>query len=224
MLFFSKYNQLLAGLTLLFSIGGFVHGAAGASPDLTGISQHERLVKGLQSGGYLVYFRHAETNRSQVDQDRNDLSNCATQRNLSEAGRAQARGIGEAIRTLNIPIGKVMTSPYCRCQDTAQLAFGKSEVSVDLRFGLGDDRQQTAHLSQALKEMLSTPPANGTNTVLVSHSANLKETTGIWPEPEGAAYIFKPVPGMNFEYLGRLPPDAWARQTSTPPVSSSFLK
>lgn len=224
MLFFSKYNHLLTGLPLLFSISGVVLGAADASPDTTENSQHQWLVESLQAGGFIVYFRHAETNRSQVDQDRNDLSDCATQRNLSEAGRAQARAIGEAIQTLNIPIGKVITSPYCRCQDTAQLAFGKSEVSVDLRFGLGDNRQQTAHLSQALKAMLSKLPANGTNTVLVSHSANLKETAGIWPEPEGAAYIFKPLPGRNFEYLGRFPPDAWVRQASKPSVSSAFLK
>jgi len=210
MRYIRKYYRLLPGLLLILTLMGLIQEAAGASPDETAGPQPESLIKDLQAGGFLVYFRHAETDRSQVDSDRNNLSNCSTQRNLSEAGRAQARAIGKAIRSLSIPVGKVITSPYCRAKDTAQLAFGKAEISYDLRFGVGDDAEQTAYLSQALVGMLSTPPEKGTNTVLVSHTANLKEATGIWPKPEGAAYIFKPVDGENFKYIGRLSSDAWS--------------
>jgi len=223
MRYIRKYNQLLPGLLLVFTLNGLIQQAADADadadadagPDETVGSQPQSLVKDLQAGGFLVYFRHAETDRSQVDSDRDNLGDCSTQRNLSEAGRAQARAIGEAIRSLRIPIGKVITSPYCRCKDTAQLAFGKAEISHDLRFGVGDDAEHTAYLSQALVGMLSTPPVKGTNTMLVSHTANLKEATGIWPKPEGAAYIFKPLQGNTFKYIGRLSIDAWSNLAAT---------
>ena len=205
------YNQLLRALLFIFTLSGLIQQAAEADLEETDGSVPESIVKNLQAGGYLVYFRHAKTDRSQVDSDRNNLTDCASQRNLSDAGRAHARAIGEAIRDLNIPIGKVMSSPYCRASDTAKLAFGRAEILFDLRFGVGDDEEQTAYLSQALVRMLSTPPAKGTNTVLVSHTANLKEAAGIWPKPEGAAYIFKPLNENNFQYIGRLTPDDWSR-------------
>jgi phosphohistidine phosphatase SixA len=188
-----------------------------ADPAINPSEKHatESLIKKLQSGGFIIYLRHAATDRTQIDRDRNDLSNCQSQRNLSATGREQARIIGEAIRNLGIPIGTVMSSPYCRCQDTAELAFGTSVVSRELRFGVGDDVQQTNQLSASLNTLLSTPPASGTNTVLVSHTANLKEATGIWPQPEGAAYVFEPLPDQGFEYLGRIPPDEWLADVPT---------
>ncbi len=195
MCFPRKYRHLLFGFLLAVVLGSNAYRAATADQADKFDADPESLIKGLQSGGYLVYLRHAATDRNQTDIHPHRLDDCSTQRNLSEEGRAQAKAIGEAIRALDIPIGKVLTSPFCRCKDTAQLAFGRSEVSFDLSFGLGADAQQTAHLAQALEEMLSTPPLNGTNTVLVSHTANLKEATGLWPKPEGAAYIFRPVEG-----------------------------
>ena len=59
--------------------------------------------------------------------------------------------IGDAMRNLEIPIGMVLSSPYCRCQDTAELAFGSSVVTRELRFGVGDDVLQTNQLSSSLK-------------------------------------------------------------------------
>ena len=167
------------------------------------------LIEQLQLGGNIIYFRHAKTNHDEIDQDRNDLSSCKTQRNLSSAGREQARLIGEAFRTLKISVGRILSSPYCRAKDTAVIAFGNAEINNDLRFGMGTDEQETETLKQALLQMLSTPPEAGQNTVLVSHTANLKEATGIWPEPEGAAYIFKPLGSGGFSCLGTIPPDGW---------------
>lgn len=218
---YGKYNHLIFCLALIFSPAVMPKGIAIAGPNTAENTETRALIKELQSGGLVMYMRHATTDRSQVDQDRNDLTNCATQRNLSAAGRDQARAVGVAIRALKIPIGSVITSPYCRCQETARLAFGTLEVSDDLRFGLGNDKQQTAHLSQALKQRLSTAPAEGANTILVSHTANLKEAAGIWPEPEGAAYVFKPLPDDNFKYVGKIPPDAWTHQVPVQKVSSS---
>ncbi|MGB5277621.1 MAG: histidine phosphatase family protein [Gammaproteobacteria bacterium] len=221
---YEKCRDLFLCLLLIAAAAVQVQGVAYAGPDPSEEPQTASLIQALKSGGFVVYLRHAATDRTQVDQDRNDLTTCTSQRNLSDTGRAQARAIGEAVSALRIPIGSVITSPYCRCQDTAELAFGKSEVTDDLRFGLGDDIQQTAHLSQALKNRLSTPPAPGTNTVLVSHTANLKEAAGIWPQPEGAAFLFRPLPGVGFEYIGRVPPEAWIQQLPAASVTSAFIE
>ena len=219
-----RYDQLLRCLAVIFSLALPLSANADSLTVTAEKSTVEDLVKQLQSGGLVIFLRHSTTDRSQVDQDRNNLGNCLSQRNLSVTGREQARSIGEAIRKHNIPVGAVITSPYCRCRDTAELAFGTSRVTEELRFGMGDDVQQTTRLSQALQTMLSTPPEPGTNTVLVSHTANLKEAAGIWPKPEGAAYVFRPVPGQAFEYLGRIPPDAWLADIPAPATTTFSLK
>jgi hypothetical protein len=72
------------------------------------------------------------------------------------------------------------------------------------------DQEMTQRLAGDLRRMLSTPPAAGTNDIVVAHSANLWEAARIWPEPEGAAYIFKPLADGRFEPIAVIPPDQWA--------------
>jgi phosphohistidine phosphatase SixA len=174
------------------------------------------LVHALQKGGYVLYFRHAITDRTQIDAERANLRNCAMQRNLSEEGQKQARAIGKAVQTLDIPVAEVLTSPYCRCIDTAKLAFGKFTIVADLVWSLPQPEAETEQLAEALRKRLGTPSPKGTNIVLVSHTANLKEAVGIWPEPEGAVYIFKPRKDGGASYLGRIGPEEWT--ALTPPA------
>ena len=81
-----------------------------AAPPLRGAD----LLAALRAGGYILYFRHADTDHSQSDQRTMNIEDCTTQRNLTDRGRAHARAIGEAIRALRIPIGIVVASPLCR--------------------------------------------------------------------------------------------------------------
>lgn len=171
------------------------------------------LVKNIQQGGYVLYLRHTASDRTKTDADTINLDDCSKQRNLSAEGRAQASAIGEAIRVLNIPIVTVTTSPYCRCVDTAQLAFERGEKSNDLRFTISTNKQETQQLADALKTMLATVPPAGTNTVLVAHSSNLREAAGLWPKPEGVMHVFKPLGEEGFEHLGRIAPDQWQALT-----------
>jgi phosphohistidine phosphatase SixA len=171
------------------------------------------LVRALQQGGYVLYLRHAITDRSRIDADRTNLQNCATQRNLSHEGQQQAKAIGKAIQSLGLAIGEVLASPYCRCIDTAKLAFGKFMVSTDLVWVLGQPEAETQRLAKALRTHLGTRPSKGTNTVLVSHTANLKEAVGIWPEPEGSLYIFLPGADGGTSYVGKIAPEEWAMLT-----------
>ncbi len=151
------------------------------------------LVAALREGGYVIYFRHAATDFSQPDADRQNLSDCATQRNLSDAGRADARAIGEGIRALGIPIGEVLSSEYCRTRETAEIAFGRATPTRDLTSRASTtnpgDRDERI---EALRRLLATPPAPGTNTVLVGHMFNLADATGV-AIAEGEAAIFLPL-------------------------------
>jgi broad specificity phosphatase PhoE len=81
----------------------------------------------LREGGLVVLVRHASTEAGLGDPPGYRLDDCRTQRNLSEAGRAEARRLGERFREERVRVGKVFTSPWCRCRETARLAFGEAE-------------------------------------------------------------------------------------------------
>lgn len=180
--------------------------AHGQEPVLPGL---DAVIGELRQGGLVIYLRHGTTDQSAVTDEEADLAKCETQRNLSVAGRDLASQIGKAVRALGIPIGTVMSSPLCRCKDTATLAFGHYTVNNDLFFALNANAAETKRLTDSLQRMLSTLPAMKNNTVLVSHSANLREAVGIWPKPEGVAYIFRPLPGGRFQAVAKVMPEDW---------------
>jgi phosphohistidine phosphatase SixA len=163
----------------------------------------------LRKGGLVIYFRHGITDETGPRDESADLAACATQRNLSAEGREQATQIGKAFHALGINVGAVTTSPFCRCKDTAKLAFGRFTINDDLYFAMDTGAEKTRQLATALRRTLSTPPAAGTNTVIVSHTANLREAADIWPKPEGVAYVFRPLPGGRFEVVARVSPEEW---------------
>src|SRR5262245_37204841 len=80
----------------------------------------------LRSPGSVVVLRHSYAPGS-FDPPDAKLEDCSTQRNLDEGGRGQAARIGEAFRKNAIAVGKVLSSPRCRCMDTGRLAFGQAE-------------------------------------------------------------------------------------------------
>jgi phosphohistidine phosphatase SixA len=167
-------------------------------------------VERLRRGGYVVALRHAATDRTATDMTGN-LRDCSRQRNLNAEGRRQARVIGRAFRRLEIPVGRVLASPFCRTRDTARLAFGHARPSRALLsadfFGDGDARRQRA----GLRRLLALPPARGSNTVLVSHEAAIDAATGV-TVAEGEAVIVAPGRGRRrFRIVTTVAADAWDR-------------
>ena len=86
----------------------------------------------LQKGGQVVLVRHAVTDPGVGDPPGFKLDDCATQRNLSAAGKAEAERLGAAIKARGVPVARVLTSPWCRCRDTARIAFGGADVDATL--------------------------------------------------------------------------------------------
>ncbi len=156
------------------------------------------LVADLRRGGYILFFRHAATDRSQKDRDVRDLSNCSTQRNLSPTGQADARRIGVIMQQLQIPIGEVLASPYCRTLDTAKLAFGRATPTPYLLANFYDPLTARDRLETLVQE-LGKRPASG-NTVLVGHGVNLAASLEINLQ-EGDAAIFQPMGGDRFNLV-----------------------
>lgn len=169
------------------------------------------LLAALQRGGQVIYFRHADTGPAYLEQGV-DLSRCDTQRNLNESGREDARNIGAQFRRLRIPLGQVFSSEFCRCRETAQLAFGRHVVEPRLtgvsRSAEAAEARKAA--TAALKRMLATSPAAGANTVLVSHGFNLWDAEGFHLGTQGEAAIYRPDGAGGYVLLARLRPDEWA--------------
>src|SRR5687768_15792480 len=106
----------------------------------------------LREGGYVLYLRHTSTDFSQNDSRMKSFEDCASQRNLTDRGRDEARAIGEHVKRLKIPIGEVLASPFCRTMETARLAFGKAHATNDVRGGPArtDDAARYAPLRKLL--------------------------------------------------------------------------
>jgi phosphohistidine phosphatase SixA len=205
------FSTAFLGLAFLVAmLGGPPAGGALEKPHA---ARGADLIDDLRRGGYVIYFRPALTNPEQVDADYARPVTCDTQRNLSVEGRRMARGIGTAFQSLGIPVDKVLTSPYCRAVETAEIAFGRHESSHALSFAIGLGKEERELQAVALRQMLSTAPKAGGNTVIVSHHANLKEAAGIWPKREGDAHVFRPRPGGGFDEVGEIAPDEWNRRT-----------
>jgi phosphohistidine phosphatase SixA len=166
------------------------------------------LAEALRAGGYVLYLRHADTQWLHRDAKPVVLDDCATQRNLSGRGREQAHEIGAGLSRLLIPVGEVRSSPYCRCAETARLAFDRVLLDADLAtLSDASDASRVARTA-ALRRLLATVPAPGTNTVLVAHSDNLEAVGGPALE-EGEVAVVKPLPDGGFQVISLVSADAW---------------
>src|SRR5215471_21453271 len=161
------------------------------------------LLAALRAGGYVIYFRHADTDHSRQDQPPVNLDDCATQRVLTEKGRQNSRAIGEAIRALDVPIGAVLASPLCRTVDTAVLAFGSAQKSMATREA-GPDPAGSPGRYAALRALLSTAPPAGKNTAIVGHGYPYYSLIGKGQMlEEGEAAVLRPH-ATSFEEVARL--------------------
>ena len=144
----------------------------------------------LTGGGYILYFRHgkADIGKDCKDPELSDWwtsDDPARTRQLEDAGKRQARVIGQAFRQLNLPVGTFLSSEFKRAQDTArfmELGPVETEQSLTPLTAYGE-------LEPRLRKLLETEPEEGTNTVLVAHGHVLPVFEEL---NEASAVVFKP--------------------------------
>jgi phosphohistidine phosphatase SixA len=200
--------RLLLCLLLLTGCGGL------AAPEPEGPLTGDRLVEALREGGLVLYLRHTETTEGGVD-DVATLGDCTKQRELSDPGRQDAREIGAAFEELEIPVGRVVASPFCRTVETAELAFGETETDEAL-LALASTGQDESTQERAMKRgrsLIAAKPSDGTNVVLVGHISNVGPITGASPK-EGGTVIFRPYGDGDFQLVAEVPPQGWQRLAS----------
>ncbi len=128
---------------------------------------------------YVVLLRHALAPGT-GDPANFRLGDCATQRNLSEAGQQQARDIGQAFRQRGVSVDRVLSSQWCRCLDTAELLdLGPVEPFAPLN-SFFQDRRTADSQTAAVEAYLRQQPPQGV-MVMVTHQVNITALTGITP-------------------------------------------
>jgi broad specificity phosphatase PhoE len=161
-----------------------------------------RLWSELTNGGVTILLRHAHTEPGVGDPPGYRLGNCESQRNLSPTGREQAVRIGEALRARRIKVAAVLSSAWCRCIETARLAFpGQSVATFEALNSFFDDRAAEPERTAALRRRVAAFAGPG-SLVGVTHHVNIAALTGE-AVAAGEAVLLR-ADGARVAVLGRL--------------------
>src|SRR5262249_19009771 len=130
----------------------------------------------LRAPGAVVVLRHSYAPGG-FDPPDARLDDCSTQRSLDANGRAQATRIGEAFQKNGIAVGAILSSPRCRCLDTARLAFGRVEAWNVLQGSLNDAELRRRLLAEVRQRIAA--HQDGTPLGLVNHRSVGTDLTGL---------------------------------------------
>jgi len=141
---------------------------------------NKNLINQLENGGKLIFIRHAYA-PGNGDPDNFNLNDCSTQRNLNSIGRKQAKDIGEFFRENKIKVYKVLSSEWCRCKETADIAFNNYSTNSFLnsfyssKYAKNKDKQVVA-LNNYVKKFKSDK-----NLIFVTHYVLISEVLNYSP-------------------------------------------
>ena len=159
---------------------------------------NKELLNQLEDGGKLIFIRHAYAPGS-GDPNNFNLNDCSTQRNLNDEGRKQAEYIGEFFRNKKIKIDKVLSSEWCRCKETAKIAFKNFSTNSFLnsfyssKFAKNKDKQINSLKDYIIKFK------SDKNLILVTHYVLISEVLNYGPSSGEIV-----VSDKNFNMLGSI--------------------
>jgi phosphohistidine phosphatase SixA len=162
------------------AIAGAVYSSASQA---TAVAKDQAVWNALRKGSHVLLMRHARAPGT-FDPPEFQLGVCSTQRNLNDEGRLQAKQIGELVRAMNVRIGPVLSSQWCRCIETAQLAFGAGKVTpypaLNSPTQLGAEQRQanTLAVRQLIAQLTTERNARQPSQVFVTHMFNIQDITG----------------------------------------------
>jgi phosphohistidine phosphatase SixA len=178
------------------------------------------LVRALRDGGYVLVMRHPSSPQTPPDKAAADPANTQLERQLDDTGRRTARAMGEALRSLHIPVGEVLASPTYRAQEAVRLA-GLSGARSVAELGEGAQGMMAnadAERSAWLRKKAAEAPRAGTNTILVTHTPNLigafgQNAAGV---AAGEALVFHPNGKSEPELVARIKIEEWPKLAGSP--------
>ncbi len=186
----------------MFGLSGIIAlSPVGYGQSTSSALDQDALWAAIQAGGHIVLMRHALAPGT-GDPANFQLDDCTTQRNLSAEGKEQARHTGEQFRARQIAIGRVLSSRWCRCLDTAlllNLAKVEPFPPLDSFFENPSRGPQQTEQTRALVGETFTGPS----WILVTHQVNITALTGIFPQ-SGEMVVLRPQGQGQFIVLGRL--------------------
>ena len=155
----------------------------------------------LVNGGHVALIRHGNAPPGYGDPPGFQIDDCTTQRNLDEKGRAQAGALGEAFRQHGVRADKILSSPWCRCLETARLmVLGPVEGT----WAAAASDKSPERLA-ALRQILANWRGPGT-LVVVTHALTVQALVGIMPG-QAETVVVRPKLGKepSVEVVGRIP-------------------
>lgn len=180
---------MLSALKLIFYFSLLIISGTACSND--------NLWGALKEGGKVILMRHMPVDKgNSLVQD----PTCKKERNLSDAGKEQAKKLADMFKNKNIPIGDVYTSPYCRTSDTAKLVFSKAtEVSFLKLLEVVSESAAIINTKTLVQQIASYKGKK--NLVLVTHNPNIAAIS-FETVPRGSFLVLKPLAGEEYDELG----------------------
>ena len=159
---------------------------------------NQNLIKELKKGGNLIFIRHAYAPGG-GDPNNFDINDCKTQRNLSIRGRDQAKKIGSFFKDNNLLIDEVYSSEWCRCKETASIAFKIFETKKFLNsFFSSQFAKNKVSQIKKLKRFIKNRDQKK-NLVFVTHYVVISESLNYAPS-SGEIVVFD----KNFKVIEKM--------------------
>ena len=160
------------------------------------------LWQALRDGGHLALMRHALAPGT-GDPENFALDDCATQRNLSDEGQAQARRIGDRFRANGIAAASVYTSQWCRCRETAALLGLGAAHDLPALNSFFQRAGRRGPQTESLRRWIAAQALTGPPVVLVTHQVNITALTDRYAG-SGEMVVVKRLPGGGLQVVGTL--------------------
>jgi len=188
---------------MVYAILGLAVLAVSAVSATTPARASDEVAAKLAEPGHIAIMRHALAPGG-GDPANFTLDDCSTQRNLSEAGRRQARRTGDFLRSVGVEQARVFSSQWCRCLDTAELLdLGPVEPLPALN-SFFRDRERGPEQTQALREKIAGMDLSQP-VVMVTHQVNITSLTSVFPS-SGEILVLRRLDDGEIDVVGTVDP------------------
>jgi phosphohistidine phosphatase SixA len=156
----------------------------------------------LAEGGKVVMVRHAATEEASAEVSMNlaEDRDCTKEQNLTDAGREQARVLGQRFQDHEVSVEAVLASEFCRARETAELAFGGYEAWNALNLAEALSPDDAEFLMEDVRERIGDFAGDG-NLVMMTHRSNINTIAFQQTEP-GDLVVLLPGGFGEFTVLG----------------------